>query len=60
MKNFTIAFCVMVGFLMGAWFVGNWELPEARFMVICAIFLCIWNLIEVHELKKLAKKFTGD
>lgn len=60
MKNFAIASCIMVGFLIGAWFLGNREIPESRFMVTCAIFLCIWNLIEVHELKKLAKKFTGD
>lgn len=59
MKNFAIAFCIMVGFLIGAWFVGNREMPEARFTVIFAIFLCIWNLIEVYELKKLAKKVTG-
>lgn len=60
MRNFAIAFCIMVGFLIGAWFVGNREMPEAEFMVICAIFLCIWNLVEIQELKKLAKKFTGD
>ena len=58
MKNFAIALCIMVGFLIGAWFVGNKEMPEAKFMVTCGIFLCIWNLVEVQELKKLAKKST--
>ena len=60
MKNFIIALCIMVGFLIGAWFVGNKEIPETKFIVLCTIFLCIWNLIEVQELKKLAEKFTGD
>lgn len=58
MKNFAIALSIMIGFVIVVWFFGNREIPEAKFMVLCAIFLCIWNLIEVQELKGLAKKFT--
>ena len=51
----------MVGFLIGAWFVGHKKMQETEFMVICTIFfLCIWNLMEILELKKVAKMLTGD
>ena len=38
MKNFIIALCVMVGFLIGAYFVGHKKIQETEFMVICTIF----------------------
>ena len=61
MKNFIIALCIMVGFLIGAWFVAHKKIQETEFMVICTIFFfCIWNLMEVLELKKLAKTLAGD
>ena len=60
MKNCIIALCIMVGFLIGAWFVGHKKIQETEFTVICTIFFFrIWNLMEVLELKKLAKTHTG-